>query len=183
MKRYALAILAIAGLLFGCSAVYAPQPMGDKAVKLDSSWAGTWLSDDGTVSTTVIDAANGLLQFAWLETKDKGIQMESYRVVIRARGDTMFANVRDEESEHGYHWFLVKKKSDRLALVWGPDAEQFARAIDEKALPGRRLHPDDPKRDDVLLGELEPEHIDRIIDPASGLLDWKDPLVLIRMAD
>ena len=33
------------------------------------------------------------------------------------------------------------------------------------------------------LGELEPEHLDRIIDPASGLVDWKDPLVLVRVAD
>ena len=183
MKKHALAILAVAALLSGCSAVYSPEPMGDKAVELDASWSGTWLSDDATVNTKVLDAANGVLQFAWMEAKPDGIQMESYRVAILARGDTLFANIRDDEKGHGYHWFLVERKSDRLVLVWGPDAEQFSKAVTEKTLPGKLLAPDDPNSDDVLLGELEPEHIDRILDPTSGLLDWKDPLVLVRVAD
>lgn len=183
MKKHALAILAAAGLLSACSAVYSPEPMGEKPLELDESWSGTWLSDDGTANTTILDSANGLLQLAWLEANSDGIEMESYRVAIFARGDTLFANVRDEEKGRGYHWFLVERKSDRLVLVWGPDAERFSKAVTEKTLPGKLLDPDDPNSDDVLLGELEPEHIDLIIDPTSGLLDWKDPLVLLRVAD
>ena len=143
MKHCARILIVVAILLTGCSAVYAPEPLGDRAVQLDSSWAGSWLSDDATVTT----------------------------------------NVHDDQTKHGYHWFLVEKKSDRLVLVWGPDAEQFVTAISEEKLPGTVLKPDDPNSDDVVLGELEPEHLDRIIDPASGLVDWKDPLVLVRVAD
>ena len=183
MKHCARILIVVAILLTGCSAVYAPEPLGDRAVQLDSSWAGSWLSDDATVTTTVIDAEKGLLQFAWLEAKSGSIEMNSYRVALRSRGETIFANVHDDQTKHGYHWFLVEKKSDRLVLVWGPDAEQFVTAISEEKLPGTVLKPDDPDSDDVVLGELEPEHLDRIIDPASGLVDWKDPLVLVRVAD
>ena len=74
MKKHALAILAVAALLSGCSAVYSPEPMGDKAVELDASWSGTWLSDDAMVNTKVLDAANGVLQGEWTLTR-KGINI------------------------------------------------------------------------------------------------------------
>ena len=63
------------------------------------------------------------------------------------------------------------------------DVAKIKSALENVKLPGTVLKPDDPNSDDVVLGELEPEHLDRIIDPASGLVDWKDPLVLVRVAD
>lgn len=184
MKPHTVVTLALAWLaLSACSAVYSPEPLGDKPMVLDSSWSGTWLADGDVVTTAVADAENGLLQAAWLETKPGGIEMETFQALIRTRGDLVIANVRDKDSEHGYHWMIINKQTDSHVLLWFPDAEQFRAAISEKKIPGKVLYPDDQQRDDVVLGKLEREHFELIDDPASGLLGWKNPSVMTRISD
>ena len=184
MKQIAMALLALAGLLISaCSSVYTQQPLGDEPVVLDASWAGTWLADEGAVTTNVVDGGKGLLQVAWLDSKPEGIEMESFTVAVRSRGDLVFANIRDDESEHGYHWLIIERKSSQLVLAWFPDAEVFNAAVAEKKLPGKVLYPDEEDRDDVVLGEMQQEHFDLITDPASGLMDWKSPIVMLRVSE
>ena len=72
MKLACLLIAALAVLLGGCESVYAPRPMGGEPVVLDDSWNGTWLVDDGALTTVVRDAQQGLLQVAWVEVGAQG---------------------------------------------------------------------------------------------------------------
>ena len=184
MNIRSVILLAAAWLILSaCSSVYSPQPLGGEPLVLDSSWSGTWKVDDGVLTTAVVDKQKGLLQIASLEAKSGGIDIETFQAFVKTRGDTVIVNVKDKESEHGYHWFVVDKEAGRYALLWGPDAEAFKAAILAGKLPGQLLNPDDEDSDDVVLGELEQAHYEMIADPASGLIDWKDPAVLIRISD
>lgn len=184
MKLRTIALIALAWLLLpGCSSVFSPEQLGDKPVVLDETWSGTWLAGDNVIITRVANGEEGLLQVAWLENKSDGIEMESFQVAVRARGDLVFGNVKDEETEHGYHWLVMDKKSNRAMLAWYPDADRFEKAITAELIPGKVLYPEDHRRDDVVLGDLEQKHYDLIGSPGSGLLDWKEPLVLIKISE
>jgi hypothetical protein len=169
--------------LSACSAVYAPQPLGDQPYALDSSWTGTWQSDDGVFSTAVVNGEQGLLQIASIETKSGGIDIETFQGFVRSQNGLVIISIKDKETDHGYHWFVVKDDIEHYALLWLPDPAAFKTAIIEGKLPGTVLEPDDEDSDDVVLGNLAPVHFELIANPASGLIDWRKPFVLIRVAD
>lgn len=181
--RNVLGLAATWLILSACSAVYAPQPVGDEPYVLDASWTGTWHADEGVFSTAVVNAEEGLLQIASIEPKSGGIDIETFQGFVRQRDGVVIFNVKDKESEHGYHWFIVDDDIERYALFWLPDPAAFKAAISAGTIPGTVLNPDDEKSDDVVLGELDAAHFERILDPASGLVDWKQPSVMIRVSD
>ena len=198
-----LAALALAG----CEAVYAPRPLGDEVVTLDpAEWQGTWLAPDMVITTTVLDGAAGRLQAAWIERGTAGATLEIVEGSVRASGDWTFANILDEtESEPPaeapgsaepaaegaapvagqgtsqgigprYVWLRVEKGENHLTL-WSPNVEQFKILVGDGRLPGRVTD------DGVELGELTPEQLRMINDPASNLLNWADPAVFVRIAE
>ena len=181
LKAYAMAVAGLA--LAACSAVYAPQPLGGEALVLDSTWTGNWQTDDGVVSTAVVDADQGLLQIVSIEPRSGGIDIETFQGFVRQHGGTVFVSIKDKESDHGYHWFVVNDDIGRYALFWYPVPAAFKAAVIEGTLPGTVLNPDDENSDDVLLGELDEAHFEMIANPASGLVDWRRPSVLIRVSD
>lgn len=187
----ALATLA----LVGCEAVYTPKPLGDAVVTLDpAEWQGTWLAPDMVITTTVLDGAAGRLQTAWIERGPAGVTLEVVEGSIRATGDWTFANTLDEpedqvEDEGGgeapaaeqateprYVWVRVEKGENHLT-VWSPNVEQFKVLVGDGRLPGRVTD------DGVVLGELTPEQLRMINDPASNLLNWADPAVFVRIIE
>jgi hypothetical protein len=197
MAAFAFVVLA------GCEAVYTPQPLGDEAVTLDpAEWQGTWLAPDMVITTTVLDGAAGRLQAAWIERGTAGATLEIVEGSVRASGDWTFANILDEtESEPPaeapggaepaaegaaqvagqgigprYVWLRVEKGENHLTL-WSPNVEQFKILVGDGRLPGRVTD------DGVELGELTPEQLRMINDPASNLLNWADPAVFVRIAE
>jgi hypothetical protein len=194
-----LAPLLLAGLaaiaLVGCEAVYTPKPLGDEVVTLDpAEWQGTWLAPDMVITTTVLDGAAGRLQTAWIERGPAGVTLEVVEGSLRATGDWTFANTLDEpeespEEEGGgeapgveqgteprYVWVRVEKGENHLT-VWSPNVEQFKILVGDGRLPGRVTD------DGVVLGELTPEQLRMINDPASNLLNWADPAVFVRIIE
>jgi len=169
-------LLALALVLGGCESVYAPRPMGDTAVVLDDSWSGTWLVDGGALTTRVRDAEQGALQVAWIETGPDGLELEALDGTVRSGAGLLFFSTRDTETEHGYQWLLVDRDADRVR-AWYPDPQAFVAAVERGEIPGRAFD------GSVVLGELTDAHLARIADPASGLLEWREPLVLLRVGD
>ena len=175
MKRLCVFVAALALLVLGgCESVYAPRPMGDAAVSLDESWSGTWLVDGAAVTTLVRDAGNGRLQVAWVENGAEGLELEVLDGEVRSAAGLVFFSVRDRETEHGYQWLVVDQSPDRVR-AWYPDPESFVAAVERGEIPGKAFE------GSVILGELTDEHLARIADPASGLLEWREPLVLLRV--
>jgi len=177
--RVALILVSLVLFLTGCEAVYAPAPIGETVVKLNvEEWQGTWLASEMVITTTVLDPEQGLLQAAWIERGEEGAKFEVMEGQVRDSGGLLFANIKDDNEEGvlRYLWLRVEK-SDTHFTLWSPDITQFKAMIEDGSLPGEVIE------DGVVLGELKPEHIALINDPATKLLDWKDPAVFVRIAD
>ncbi|MEE4216345.1 MAG: hypothetical protein V2I48_01950 [Xanthomonadales bacterium] len=184
MKIRTVLMSVCACLLLGaCTSVYVSSPLGDKPVVLDAGWAGVWLTDDGVMESSLVDGEQGLLQLAAIETGPAGPSLETAVVTLREKDGVFYAHVRDDETENLYHWAIVARKSDRLIMAWYPEAKKFKSLISENKFPGSFQKPGDEHNDNVILGELKPEHLEMINDPASGLIDWKNPAVMIRVSE
>ena len=170
-------------LLPACTSVYVSSPLGEKPVVLDPGWEGSWLTDDGVVESSVMDGEQGLLQLAAIESGPEGLHLETVTVALKEKDGVLYANVSDDEVENLYHWAIVDRKSDGYIVAWYPEAKKFKSLIAEEKFPGRFQKPGDEHNHNVILGELKPEHLEMISDPASGLVDWKNPVVMIKMTD
>ncbi len=166
-------------VLSGCDVVFTPEPLGDKAVQLKTEeWQGTWLAPEMVVITTVLDENKGLLQAAWIERGLSGVTMEVLEGRVRASGDIMFINSRDDnpDAEPRYLWGVVDKSKDHFT-IWAPALAQFKAMVTDGRLPGEETD------DGIMLGKLKPEQLEMITDPSTGLLDWKNPGVFTRIGD
>lgn len=182
-------------VLAGCEAVYSPRPLGDTLVTLDpAEWQGTWIGPDMVIITTVLDGAAGRLQTAWIERGPGGAKLEVVEGSVRATGDWIFANTLEEKEDAEappveadgtatgmdagprYTWLRLQKGQNHLT-AWSPNVEQFKIFVGDGRLPGRVTD------DGVVLGELTPAQLALINDPASGLLDWNNPAVFVRIAE
>ena len=166
-------------ILTGCVAVYTPEPLGDKAVQLNTKeWQGTWLAPEMVIITTVLDKDKGRLQAAWMERGKDGAKMGVLEGSIRTSGDIMFTNIKDDNPsvEPRYIWLVLDKSEDHFT-VWIANLEQFKAMVTDGRLPGEETD------DGVVLGALKPEHLEMITDPSTNLLDWKNPSVFIRVGD
>lgn len=170
-------------LLPACTSVYVSKPIGETPLVLDSSWEGSWLTDDGVVESSLVDGEQGLLQLAAIESGPEGLRLETAIVALKEKDGVIYANVRDDETEKLYYWAIVARKSDRFIVAWYPEAKKFKSLIAQEKFPGSLQKPGDEHNDNVILGELKPEHLAMINDPASGLVDWKDPVVMIRVSE
>jgi len=183
--------------LSGCEAVFTRQPLGDEAVALDpATWQGTWLSNEVVLLTTVLDSEEGRLQAAWMERGAGGAKFEVVAGTVRHSDGIMFLSMEREPSETvevedatseataqdipdevDYYWARIENDGRRV-ILWWPDVEQIRLAVGDKSLPGTVR-----QDQDVILGRLEAEHIQLINSPASGLLQWSQPVTFIRIGD
>ena len=177
--RYVKCVLAALLVLAftGCSPVYVPTPLGEEPACLKAEeWDGTWQSTEGSVVMKVTDSEKGLLRI----TEDTGnLEFESLDVLLRTSGDWMFGSVKDEESKDvvRYLWARVKRDEGQV-ILWLPDTEKFKGLVSNGTLPGK------VEGDEVHLGELSAAHLAILTSSSQGvLLNWENPLVLIRMAD
>ena len=136
--------------------------------------AGTWLAEDGAMTTVVLDAEQGLLQAAWIERGAAGAELEAVTGTVRSGAGLVFFSVKDKGTEHGYQWLVIDHEADRVR-AWFPDPEAFVAAVERGDIPGTAFE------GSVILGELTEEQLARVALPESGLLQWREPLVLLRV--
>ena len=178
-----LTVVAIAILMSGCAAVYVPEPLGEEAVKLDDSWSGTWLHDDGIITTRVADADKGTLDVVWIEESEGKFKMETFTAIIRSHDGHVFANFKDKDSDHGYFWLLVDKRSRDEAVIWSANAKQFRSLISDSKLEGQILHPESEHNHNVALKEVPGDLLEKITEPSANLLQWQEPGFMVRVTD
>ena len=142
--------------------------------KSDMGAVAVNLADGAAVTTRVRDAAQGRLQVAWIESGAEGPELEVLDGAVRSTAGLVFFSVEDRDTEHGYQWVVVDHSPNRVR-AWYPDPEAFVEAVERGEIPGKAFE------GSVILGELTEAHLARIADPASGLLDWREPLVLFRV--
>ena len=177
-------------LLTACESVFVGQPLGKDVVVLDeATWQGQWLNGEVVITTTVIDAENGILQAAWIERGEHGAELEIATGYVRKTGDHIYLSLPNLDSNEvpiegnapakspEYHWARLDH-DQRTATLWWPNQDRFREAVKSGQLPGTIK--DD---DDVLLDELSTEQLELINSPESNLLGWTEPMMLVRIGD
>lgn len=162
----------------GCAAVYSTQPMGVKPhVITPADWEGTWLHRDGTVTIMVVDAAQGMLQAGWVETKQDSLSCEQFRIHLMEYGDWIFGSVEDPDRPGHYVWGRVKLEGRQL-LAWTPDQEKITGLVKKGKLPGRV-----EKDGNVILGAITGKQLKQITAPSKDILfEWDAPVTLIKIS-
>jgi hypothetical protein len=206
MRPYLMFALPVLLLLAACEAVYSPQPIGEEPLPLNvADWQGTWLQGDIVLLTTVLDAEKGILQATWLERYKDGARQEVLTGEVRRSGEAVFFNAIEQpadvngegagenetpgatgavtpaapaESPKPLYWWARARLDGSHVTVWWPNVEAFRTAVRAGRLPGT-------VRDDdhVVLGSLTPEQLALFDAPESGLLDWSNPVVFVRVGD
>ena len=171
----------LAGLLLAttcaCNAVITKRPVGEKPARIVAKdWEGDWFTADGTAKVKVVDADKGILKIFWLEDDKQGKPaMKTADVELRESGDWLFASTREEEKGRGYVWGRIRNE-DRQIVLWLPADKVFKQLIKEGVFPGK------VEGDDVLLDELQPQHLKLIMSGDRGILfDWDKPVVFVKV--
>jgi len=181
-----VALLGAAALVTGCVEVRSLQPVGTTAVPIVADdWTGTWLSGDGAVQIVVDDERQGRLTVWMFDPEDR--ELTSCQVLLRGFEPWTFGNLRcgtlwsgDAEAEleaapESWLWGRVLKGDGEITF-WAPDGEAFRDLVRDSVLPGSV---DDDGNVTVALGE---EQLAALVAGDYGVvLDWEDPLTLVRV--
>lgn len=169
----------------GCNAVLSKRPVGETpAMIIAKDWEGEWVTTDGSVKLTVIDADKGLLKAYWLDDEKGKPMMQSADIELRESGEWMFASINEKDTRtdgdkrvsKGYLWARVKNK-DRQIIIWTPDDKAFTRLVTSGVFPGKIND-----GGSVILDELKPQHLKIITSGERGVLfEWDQPTVLMKV--
>ncbi len=176
----------------GCSAVFSPEPIGQKPVQLqEKDWNGMWFDGETVVTIRVKDSEKGLLELAWIEGGSSELHLEAIEAVLKSSGEWTFISARDEQvmsdepevaekdkaDEPRYLWARIDKDGHRI-MMWLPNPEVFEKLVTEGILPGKVIE------DGILLKPLKSEHIEIIGASSHGVVfGWDEPIVLVKLAD
>ena len=191
-----LATAAAALSLAACANVFSPTPVGEESVAIDpADWDGLWTEPNLALVIKTLDADRGVLDVFMVD----GSTRQSVTVELRRSGGWLFGSFNDYDDEDApgdgesppdngtpirdarpYAWVRVVNKDNKL-VFWQPHTDRFRRAVERGDLPGRVATEEDG--DPVYLGRLEPEHYRLITESSAGvLMDWDEPVVLVRSA-
>lgn len=159
----------------GCNAVLSKRPVGEHPARIVAKeWEGNWITTDGVIKIKVIDADKGTLRTSWLEDdKDGNPALKSAEIEIRESEGWLLANTREEKGR-GYVWGRIQNE-DRQIVIWSPNDKLFAQAVKDGILPGRL------EGDEVILGDLKPQHLKIITSTEKGVLfSWDKPSIFVK---
>jgi hypothetical protein len=175
--------LAIAGLLLatacGCNSVISRRPVGEKPARIVAKeWEGKWVTTDDAVEIKVVDAEKGILKVFWLEDNNQGNPgMKTADLELRESGEWIFANTMEEDKGRGFVWARIKNE-DRQIIIWSPNEKSFAQCVNDGVFPGRL------DGDEVILDELQPQHLKIITSGERGVLfSWDEPTVFVKVGN
>lgn len=96
---------------------------------------------------------------------------------MRESGEWLFANTEEEDKGRGYVWGRIKNE-DRQIIVWLPDDKSFGQLVKDGVFPGRL------DVDDVILDELEPQHLKIVTFAERGVLfSWDKPVSFAKVGN
>ncbi len=153
-----MAVLLTVSLAAGCT--YSLEPLGTEPAAIDpAEWEGTWQvadEDVPAIEVEVVDGASGLLRISGVDEDGERHELDA---MVRRLGDWTVVSVplldiEDIEFD-GYVWLLVEIDGN-VATVLSPETGAFRELIDGGWLPG------DQDDDDLIVGFLEPHHLELI---------------------
>jgi hypothetical protein len=180
-----IAALIVGFGLASCASVVSKTVIGDKPAELKAEdWEGTWMSPDKhVVHIRVKDAANGVLEVAWIEEKNEHFVLESHEMIIREHGNWLWTNLK--EGDGGTYLFgRVSKPKDDQILGWSASAPGFVEAVRGAKIKGELMKkPDGTESGSVLLEGLGEADLDAIQKgEIKDLFVWDHPLVLMKVS-
>lgn len=162
-----------------CMSVTVTQPIGEVPVKLESDeWEGLWKwqvdGDSGFGLIDIVDVEGGVLKMS-----DIGAEPEPpMTVILRRSGKWVLASVLrgDPPDTPEYHWGRVEWDDD-IIVFWLSNAWRLKDLVEAGRLPGSF------QSENVLLTELQPEHLKLITSGTEGgLFEWDAPMILVRLS-
>jgi hypothetical protein len=181
-----LLLLLTSILLSSCASVVSKTAVGgDKPAELKTEdWEGTWMTPDKqVVHIRVKDAADAVLEVAWIEEKNKRFVLESHELILRKHGDWYWVNMK--EGDGGTYFFgrVTPPKDDQL-LGWSASAPGFAEAVRASKIKGELMKkPDGQESGSVLLEGLSEDELKAIEQgEIKGVFLWDHPLVLMKLS-
>lgn len=175
-------MFALSGLMLlatcGCNAVISKRPVGENPARIVAKeWEGNWVTSDGAVRLKVLDADKGILRATWLEDDKNGNPaLKTVEIEVRESGGWLLANTREDKGR-GYVWGRVQNE-DRQIIVWSPDDRLFAQAVKDGIFPGR------VEGNEVILGNLKPQHLKIITSTERGVLfSWDKPSIFVKVGN
>jgi hypothetical protein len=155
------------------------EPIGEVPVKLEADeWEGLWKlygdEDSGFCLIDIVDVEGGVLRL-----RDIGSEPEPpLTVILRKSGNWVFASVLlgDPPDTPRYHLGRVDWSND-IIVFWLANGYRLKDLVEAGRLPGII------QSGDVLLTELQPEHLKLITSGAEGVLfEWDSPMILTRVS-
>ena len=197
---YLSLVLALGAWLGGCG-IKSQQPLGEEVAVFDPAKVnGIWMGPGGLLGVRVLDEKKGLLH-VWNAADYTG--REPQRTVkcepppgseqscfsTKFPGACVWRQLAGS-SDKSFFYFPEVEATDetyKTPIVLQSDGEWFAIAyalragglkelFDEAAVPGYV-----DRSGAIVLGELEREHYRVILSVKSGVVDWKDPLPLLKL--
>jgi hypothetical protein len=173
----------------GCNSVYSIKPMGKNPVPLSpKEWDGTWIAIfEGNnenifkpVTVKVIDENQGLLRAAAIAADNVDFGLQTTTIHIRESNDTLFASRLANPASDRYVWGLIFKEGGKI-LLWVPAPKRFGELVKDGTLPGSVYSVGEGE--DVLLGEMSEQHMERIVHHIQDLFLPNFPFVYSRFID
>jgi len=177
--RLALFFVPLLLALSGCSFVTTQQPLSSAPEPIDrDKFEGSWLSEEEVVFIRF--AASGVARLAGLDWQDDRFQMVQGEMIITRGKEGNYLSVRfEEEGKWQNRYYLVQYKFTDQGdlLLWFPDEDVFAKAVEDGLLAGE-VKPE-AHRDDIFITDA-PEKVLHFLDNPGPLrlFNTDQPLIL-----
>ncbi len=183
MKRFVAAMVLIPAALLvsaavtGCKVTMSTGPMGAEAVKLNpEEWNGIWRdpANNGFVAVRVVDADQGILEVAGIETRDDALELKKLRLHVRQANNWMFLSLESEDRPGHYFWWRIKR-SDETAILWPPHWDRISQLVKDGKLPGNQV-----SENVLILDQLDAKAYEVLTSGDAVVVDWENPVIVIR---
>ena len=103
------------GIVFRCSAVYSPRPIGENPTDIQSrydEWEATWTHTEGAITVKVVGGSNGVLKAGWVQNDHADLKYETADVNRLDGGGGTFASIKpqDEANKKRFVRARIEKK-------------------------------------------------------------------------
>lgn len=147
-------VVGILLLVSGCSSVTSVNPVGEplaaEQVQLVASIEGVWANEDMTVH--VKHVGDGKLRLALVKWDQESSQFQVAEMdgLFGMLGDRAILNVQDADEdkpadEREHMFFAVSGVSDQFVVLYVPDSDAFAAAVEAGDLAGEVKQDDNSK--------------------------------------
>lgn len=160
-------------IMAGCSSVTmrAPFPESQLTPEEQKKLTGTWRLDNSVMN--IAFTSNGVPWMAGVDWRDEDFVLEKFRLYITRRDDALYACMPTEPDVTNTYLFAEIKPVDDGIIIWGPDADYFAKLVDSGKLKGSV-----EKGEHAVEVTLEAPAVEilELISTNPAAIDYKNPL-------